>query len=147
MKSYSTELMVGIFVVAGMAAMAYISIHLGGVEVLGPEKYTLYAEFESTTGVDPGAAVEIAGVQVGTVEEIDLEKDKFLSRVRMGIDHEVRIPQDSMASVRTRGLVGDKFIEITPGGSTERLEGGELIFDTEPSVSIEELIGKYVFSQ
>ena len=137
------ELFVGIFVVVGIAAMAYISIKLGDVRVFGESGYVLYAEFDSVSGLREGADVEIAGVVIGRVEKIEL-KD-YISTVKLRIAPDVRIPEDSTASIRTRGVIGDKFIEITPGGSDVFLKPGETIVDTESSINIEELIRKYIF--
>ncbi len=138
------EFLVGVFVVVGIAAMAYISIKLGDVRVFGQSGYVIFAEFDSVSGLREGADVEIAGVVVGRVEEIRL-KD-YVSTVKMRIASDVKIPEDSTASIRTRGIIGDKFIEIIPGGSERFLKAGDTIVDTESSINIEELVRKYIFS-
>ncbi len=145
MKRYGVELAVGIFVVLGIIAMAYLSISLGDVEVFGSRGYPVYAEFDSTSGLKSGADVEIAGVVVGRVDSITL-KD-YASRVRLNIYPDVKIPEDSIASIRTRGIIGEKFIKINPGGSDKYIEPGGSITDTESSIDIEELVSKYIFSQ
>ncbi len=145
MKRYGVELAVGIFVVLGIIAMAYLSISLGDVEVFGNRGYPVYAEFDSTSGLKSGADVEIAGVVVGRVDSITL-KD-YASLVRLNIYPDVKIPEDSIASIRTRGIIGEKFIKINPGGSDKYIEPGGRITDTESSIDIEELVSKYIFSQ
>ncbi|MFQ5736572.1 MAG: outer membrane lipid asymmetry maintenance protein MlaD [Thermodesulfobacteriota bacterium] len=145
MKKYSTELMVGIFVVFGIIALAYLSVKLGNVHLFGQEGYIVYAEFSSSEGLNEGSPVEIAGVEAGTVEEIRL--DNYSSIVKMLIWPGVKLPDDTIASIRSTGLIGEKHIKLNPGGSDETLRNGDIITDTEPSISIEELISKYVFSQ
>lgn len=144
MKTYTIELVVGIFVVIGMAAMAYLSVMLGDVEVFGKKGYTVYAEFDSVSGLREGAAVEMAGVEIGKVDAIGLKE--FISVVEMRIEPEVKIPEDTIASIRTSGLIGEKFVKLSPGGSERWLEEGEVINDTESSIDIEELVSKYIFS-
>jgi len=145
MKKYSTELMVGIFVVLGIVALAYLSVKLGDVRLFGRNGYLVYAEFSSSEGLNEGSPVEIAGVAAGTVEEISLEN--YSSLVKMRIKDGVVLPEDTIASIRSTGLIGEKHIKLNPGGSDETLKNGDRITDTEPSISIEELISKYVFSQ
>lgn len=145
MKKYSTELMVGIFVVFGVIALAYLSIKLGDVRLFGQNGYLIYAEFSSSEGLNEGSPVEIAGVEAGTVEDISL--DNYSSLVKMRIKPGVELPEDTIASIRSTGLIGEKHIKLSPGGSDTVLKNGDRITDTEPSISIEELISKYVFSQ
>jgi phospholipid/cholesterol/gamma-HCH transport system substrate-binding protein len=144
MKAYTTELVVGVFVVIGVVAMAYLSIKLGDVEIFGTKGYTIYAEFDSTSGLREGAAVEMAGVEIGKIGRIQL-KD-YLSHVQMRIDNDVKIPDDTIASIRTSGLIGEKFVKLNTGGSDEWMEEGDKISDTESSIDIEELVSKYIFS-
>ena len=145
MKRYSAELMVGVFVVFGIAALAYLSIKLGDVRLFGQNGYFVYAEFSSSEGLNEGSPVEIAGVEAGTVEVISLEN--YSSLVKMRIKDGVLLPEDTIASIRSTGLIGEKHIKLNPGGSDTVLKNGDRITDTEPSISIEELISKYVFSQ
>ena len=144
MRQHTIEVVVGVFVLLGMAAMAYIAVSFGNIGLLDKNSYTLYAEFDSTAGLRSGARIEIAGVGIGRVGRITL-KD-YLSRVELRIDRDVKIPEDSIAAVRTNGLIGEKVIKIVPGGSDEYLGDGDTINDTESSVSLEELISKYIFS-
>jgi len=145
MKKYSAELTVGIFVVLGIVALAYLSVRLGDVRLFGQDGYLVYAEFSSSEGLNEGSPVEIAGVEAGTVEVISLES--YSSLVKMRIKDGVLLPEDTIASIRSTGLIGEKHIKLNPGGSGTVLKNGDRITDTEPSISIEELISKYVFSQ
>ncbi len=145
MKRASVEMSVGIFVLMGILAVGYLAIQLGKMELMGDNYYTLKARFQSVSGLKNGARVEIAGVQVGKVTSITLDKERMAALVTMKIQKGIEITDDAIASVRTSGLIGDKFIKLSPGGSDEILKDGDLITDTESSVDIEELIGKYVF--
>lgn len=144
MQKHTTELVVGVFVVLGLLSMAWLSIKLGDVEIFGKKGYLVYAEFDSTSGLREGATVEMAGVEIGKIEKIRLEE--FMSRVQMRIKREVNIPDDTIASIRTSGLIGEKFVKLNPGGSEEWIKPGDRITDTESSVDIEELISKYIYN-
>ncbi len=144
MRQHTVEVIVGVFVVIGIVAMAYIAVSFGNVGFLNKGTYSVTAEFDSTAGLRSGARVEIAGVDIGSVGSIGL-KD-YLANVELKIHRGVKIPSDSIAAVRTNGLIGEKVIKIVPGGAEEALENGDTIDDTESSVSIEELISKYIFS-
>ena len=144
MQKFSTEVIVGIFVLVGILALAYLSIQLGEVQVLQPERYQVSAEFDSVAGLKPGATVEIAGVPIGTVEKIVLHDYRAL--VKMSIVSSVKLQEDAIASVVTRGIIGDKYIQITPGGSDRLIPPGGKIRDTESAIDLEGLIRKYVFS-
>ncbi len=144
MKQHSVEVLVGIFVVIGLVAMTYIAVSFGNIGLLDKNTYRVRAEFDSTAGLRSGARVEIAGVDIGTVGSIDLRD--YLSSVELKIDNGVSIPDDSIAAVRTNGLIGEKVITIVPGGSDESLGEGDSIEDTESAVSLEELISKYIFN-
>ena len=139
------ELAVGIFLIIGILSLAYISIKLGKLEVLGSQGYTLYAEFEDAGGVKPGASVEIAGVQIGKVKNITL--DNYQALVEFTISKNVEIQEDAIASIKTKGLIGEKYVQISPGGSEKFLRNGEKIRETESAIDVEELISKYVFGK
>ncbi len=145
MRQHTVEVIVGAFVALGLVAMAYLAVSFGNVGFLEKNIYRVSAEFDSTAGLRSGARVEIAGVGIGSVGSIDL-KD-YLASVELKINNGVKIPDDSIAAVRTNGLIGEKVISIVPGGSEEILGDGDSIEDTESSVSIEELISKYIFSE
>ncbi len=144
MISYKNAV-VGVFVAIGLACTGYLTIKLGRMEVFGNSGYTVSAKFTSVAGLRVGATVEIAGVSIGRVSAIRLNGEDFSALVDMRIDDGVSISEDSMASVKTSGLIGDKYIAITPGGADEKLAGGSMISDTESSLDLESLIGKVVF--
>lgn len=145
MFSKKTEFTVGLFMVGGIIALVYLSISLGNIDLFGSRFYSTTAMFESITGLKKGATVEIAGVTVGKVKEIKLEDE--LALVRMSIDRSVELSDDTVASIRTKGIIGEKFIKITPGGSGEVIEDGGVIIETESAISLEELISKYIFEK
>jgi phospholipid/cholesterol/gamma-HCH transport system substrate-binding protein len=140
-----TEITVGVFMIAGIIVLVYLSITLGKIDLIGSRYYTATALFDSITGLKKGAMVEIAGVQVGKVTDIRLEEDMAL--VELSIFNEVKVTDDSIASIRTKGVIGAKYIKLTPGGSDEYLEDGGSIIDTESSISLEELVSKYIFEK
>lgn len=136
---------VGIFVLIGLICVGYLTIKLGKMEVFGSNSYTIEAQFSTISGLRNGANVEIAGVQVGRVSGIKLDPQTFLATISMKINNDIMLSEDTMASIKTSGLIGDKFVELTPGGSDDMLAEGSLILDTEPPVDLISLISKYVF--
>jgi len=147
MKKYSMETVVGIFVLMGLVCIGYLTIKLGKMEIVGGDHYELYARFNSVAGLRPGNAVELAGVEIGRVENIALDQERDMALVTLRIKKGVGITDDAIASVKTSGLIGDKFINISPGGSDTLIQPGGTITDTESPVDIEELISKYIFGK
>jgi phospholipid/cholesterol/gamma-HCH transport system substrate-binding protein len=145
MRRYSIEMIVGIFVLIGLVCLAYMTIKLGKMEVLGGNYYTLTAAFTSVAGLKPGASVEMTGVEVGKVNEIAIDQDEQMAVVKLKIQGHILVYDDAIASIKTSGLIGDKYIKIDPGGSDEQLKNGDRITETEASIDLEELISKYVF--
>ena len=145
MKSYSKETAVGVFVLICLLCVGYLTIKLGQMQIGNSNTYTLYARFDSVAGLRAGANVEIAGVKIGQVKAITLDGEDYLAEVAMSINNGVELGDDVIASVKTSGLIGDKYIKLSPGGSPDILENGSEITDTESTVDIEELISKYVF--
>ena len=144
MKKGNLELVVGIFVLIGIVCLGYLSIKLGKMELVGGNTYPVYAEFDSVSGLKQGAFVEIAGVEVGRVNAIVFLPDKGVARVNLMINSGVKLQDDVIAAVRTRGIIGDKFLKLKPGGSDKLLASGGRIRETESSVDIEELLSKYI---
>ena len=144
MKKGNLELVVGIFMLIGIVCLCYLSVKLGKMELLGGDTYPVYAEFDSVSGLKQGAFVEIAGVEVGRVDAIVLLPDKGVARVNIRINSGVKLQDDVIAAVRTRGIIGDKFLKLKPGGSEKLLVSGGRIRETESSVDIEELLSKYI---
>ncbi len=144
MKRFDLELVVGLFVLAGVVSLGYVAMRLGRMELLGGNHYRLEATFTNSGGLKPGSTVSIAGVDVGRVKRVELRD--YEARVEMDVENGVVLQEDAIASIRTRGLIGEKFIELTPGGSDVELKAGDRIRETEPAVDIGALISKYVFS-
>lgn len=143
MKDAKLELIVGVFVLAGIAALTYLAVKLGKLEVIGGgNNVEIHAEFDSVAGLKAGATVEIAGVQVGQVRRIDLKGDRAL--VVFSLQPGVKLYGDAIASVKTRGLIGDKYVSLSPGGSQKELPPGTKIRDTESGVDLESLIGEFI---
>jgi phospholipid/cholesterol/gamma-HCH transport system substrate-binding protein len=145
--SFARETVVGVFVALGLLCVGYLTIKLGRMEVFDTGGYLITARFSSVTGLRMGANVEIAGVPVGRVAAIRLDPEDYVADVDLRIDGNVRLSEDSMASVKTSGLVGDKYISIAPGGSDAMLGEGSLVTDTEPALDLEALIGKFAFGK
>lgn len=145
MKKYSMESAVGIFVVIGLLCVGYMTINLGKVSLFSDDYYVLYAHFGSVSGLRGDSPVEINGIAVGRVDRLSMDQEKQAALVALKIRRGVNVYDDAIASVKTAGLIGDKFIKIDPGGSGEILKPGGTIIDTASPIDIEELIGKYVF--
>ena len=142
MKDAKLELIVGVFVLVGIAALTYLAVKLGKLEVIGVNHHEIQAEFDSVAGLKAGATVEIAGVQVGQVKKIGLNGDRAV--VSFSLAPGVKLYGDSIASIKTRGLIGDKYVSLSPGGSQKELPPGGKIRDTESGVDLESLIGEFI---
>lgn len=145
MKRIRIETIVGLFVLLGIASFAFMAVKIGDLAHASSDNYSLKARFISSSGLKEGADVEIAGVIVGKVKHIAFDPDEYESVVEITLTNDVQIQEDAIASVRSSGLLGGKLISITPGGSDTILATGETIMETEASVSLEELISKYIF--
>ena len=145
MKKTSVETAVGVFVIIGLISVAYLTIKLGKMEWFGDDYYLLDARFGSVSGLKAGAQVDMAGVEIGQVDDIRLDNQRQVAIVRLKIKKDVILTDDVIASVKTSGLIGDKFIKLTPGGSDRILKSGDMIIETESALDIEELVSKYVF--
>ena len=146
MKKNNVNFVVGLFLIVGMAAMAYLSVTIAGVSGYSADSYSLVAQFDSSSGLKKGAFIEIAGVKVGKVTDIYLDKESFESVAMFTFEQDIVLAEDTIASIRTAGIIGDKFVKISPGYSDDLLKSGDEIIETEPSISIEELVSKYIFS-
>ncbi len=145
MRKINVETGVGIFIMVGMLCLGYLTVKLGDVNLFGTEQYLVKAHFMNVSGLKEGAKVELAGVEIGKVSKISL--DDYEALVEMLIDPEIKLQEDAIASIRTQGIIGDKYIKIKTGGSDDIIaEAGE-IFDTESAIEIEELISKYMFEK
>ena len=139
------ELSVGIFLLIGIICISYLALSLGQNRLFTQNYMEITARFTSASGLKKGAYVEAAGVRVGKVSEIAFDSEEFVAVVHLLIDEEILITDDAIASIRTSGIIGDKFVKISSGGSDSYLEDGMEIFQTEPSINLEELISKYIF--
>lgn len=146
-RRFNVEISVGVFLLVGLGCITWLALRMGDTGLGEGGRYTLEARFSSSSGLREGAYVEVAGVRVGKVVDIALDPVEYASIVTVSIDEGVRLQEDAIASVRTSGIIGDKFVKITPGGSDVLLEPGDAIFETEPSISLEELISKYIFEK
>ena len=141
------EITVGVFLVMVFLALGWLAMQLGEVSWLtGAKSYTLNAEFNNISGVKLGADIQISGVTVGKVRQLRLNEDN-LAMVAMQIDKGVKVPVDSIASVKSQGIIGDKFIQVALGGDETAYQPGETIVDTESAVDLESLISKFAFGQ
>lgn len=139
------EMMVGVFMIIGILCLGYVSIKLGKMELVGGDFYTVSAGFDSVSGLKPGARVEVAGVEVGKVDRITLDaKSGDRAVAYLKIKTGVKITDDVIASVRTSGIIGDKFIKLKPGGSDRMLKDNDKIRETESAIDIEELVSKFI---
>jgi phospholipid/cholesterol/gamma-HCH transport system substrate-binding protein len=136
---------VGLFLVVGVLALGYLSIKLGRVSLLGTTGYTVMVEFPSVGGLKAGSAVEIAGVEIGRVESIGLAD--YQARVVLRLNSDVKLQEDAIASIKTKGLIGEKYIRISPGGSDKIIPPNGRIREVEAPVDLEELISKYIFGK
>ena len=147
MRNKSADILAGIFVIIGLVCMGYLAIKMGQMEVLGNDGYTVYARFTSIAGLRSGADIEIAGVRVGRVTGIGLDQNRDMALVSLRINSGVELYDDALASVRTSGLIGDKYILLSPGGSGDPLKDGDEISDTESALDLESMIGKFIFGK
>jgi len=142
MEKTKLELVVGVFVLIGIVCLGYLSIKLVKLEVIGGDRYHIDAEFDTVSGLRPGATIEIAGVEVGKVKTIRLKEDRAVAT--FAINGGIKLYDDTIASVKTRGIIGEKFVSLSPGGGGEELKPGGRIRDTESGLDLEELVSQYV---
>ena len=145
MRKLDIELAVGLFLIVGIICLGYLSIKLGKMEIFGGEGYNVQAVFSDSGGLRTGSAVEIAGVEVGRVKSVSLED--YQAKIMIHLSQDVKIQEDSIASIKTKGLIGEKYVEISPGGAEEMIQPGGKIRDTQPPVDFEELIARFVFGK
>jgi phospholipid/cholesterol/gamma-HCH transport system substrate-binding protein len=147
MKRSGIETAVGIFVLIGIVCVGYLTIKLGRMEWFGENYYPLFARFDSVAGLKDGSQVEMAGVEIGKVDSITLDLKRKVAVVKLNIKKGVVLADDVIASIKTSGLIGDKYLSLSPGGSDQILKPGDLITETESAVDLEELIREYVFGK
>jgi phospholipid/cholesterol/gamma-HCH transport system substrate-binding protein len=145
MNQSKLELLVGGFVLLGLTAITYLTVKLGAGSLVGDDTYRIEARFANASGLDVGGSVYVAGVPVGRVESVRIEPSDYCAIVTISVLSGLNLPTDSMASIKTTGLIGDKYISLSPGADETFLKAGERITMTESSVDIESLIGKMAF--
>ncbi|MFT5320314.1 MAG: phospholipid/cholesterol/gamma-HCH transport system substrate-binding protein [Pseudohongiellaceae bacterium] len=146
MNKINIELITGIFVIIGIVCFTWLAVSVAGATFREQPGYSLSARFTSISGLRDGAIVEGAGVRIGTVTGIDFDPEAFEAIVHLRINEDVPIQEDAIASIRTQGIIGEKYINIVPGGFDELLTEGMEIYETESSISLEELVSRYIFS-
>jgi phospholipid/cholesterol/gamma-HCH transport system substrate-binding protein len=145
MKKYSMETIVGIFLVIGLLCIGYMTVKLGKIRMFGGDYYMLYARFSSVSGLRVDSPVEMGGIEVGRVEQLTIDQDNQISVVTVRIQKGIKVYEDAIASIKTSGLIGDKLVEIDPGGGGDMLKPGATITETTSALDIEDLISKYAF--
>lgn len=146
MRKIDLELAVGLFVLIGVFSLAYLSVRLGKLETISGGSYTVYAEFENAGGIKEGTVVEIAGIEIGKVKSLSLSKD-YRALLMISIRKNIPIQDDAIASIKTKGLIGEKYLQISPGASDKLIPDGGKITETESVIDIEELISRYIFGR
>ena len=147
MRKYQYETVAGIFLVIGLLCIAYMTVKLGKVSFFGDSSYVLNARFTTVAGLRVGNPVRMFGLEVGRVGKLGLDQKDQLALVELKLYKDVKIYGDAVASIKSAGLIGDRYINIDPGGSEEVLKPGATILQTQPPLDIEELVGKYAFGE
>ena len=145
MKKYSNETIAGIFVVIGLICIGYMTVQLGNVSIFGDDSYSLYARFTSVAGLRVGNPVEMLGMEIGKVSSFKMDQEEQLAVVELKIKNGVNVYDDAIASIKTAGLIGDKYVSIDAGGGGDLLKQGDTIIETEAPADIGDLISKYAF--
>ena len=146
MKKYAMETTVGIFVVIGLLCIGYMTVKLGNIGFFGQDTYPLIARFTSVQGLRDGSSVEMLGIDIGRVQKLTMDQKKQLAVVEFRIKKGIKIYDDAIASIKTEGLIGDRYVSIDPGGASDiLLKPGGVIIETESPTDIQELISKYAF--
>ena len=145
MKKYSKESVVGVFVVIGLICIGYMAVNLGNVGFFGENMYSLYGKFNTVTGLREGNPINMLGLEVGRVHKFSMDQENQQVVVEFKINKGIEIYDDAIASIKTEGLIGDKYVAIDAGGGGDLLENGDTITDTNSPTDIMELISKYAF--
>lgn len=148
MERTTLDLWVGMFVVAGMAALVMLAMKVGNLGTYNvSESYQVHAYFSNIGGLKPKASIRSAGVLVGRVTSISLDTDKYEAHVVMNLDSRYQFPRDTFANILTSGLLGEQYIGLMPGGDEEMLKNGEQLKQTQSAMVLEDLIGKFIYSK
>lgn len=147
MNERKRDFYVGIFVIITLICTGYLLMAVGELSLYFKDRYTVYGHFSSVSGLKKGASVDLAGVRIGNVSSISINTEQLVAKVALEIDSHIEISEDSIVSIRTAGIIGEKFIEVLPGGSDIMLAHGDEIENTESALDIESLIRKFIFSK
>jgi len=145
MKKYHHETMAGLFVLIGLICVGYLTVKLGNVHLWGSDSYPLYARFNSVSGLRIGNSIEMLGLEIGEIADFSMDQEKSVVVAELRIRKPIKVYDDAIASIKTAGLIGDKYVSIDPGGAGELLKPGGTITQTESPPDLGELIGKYAF--
>jgi phospholipid/cholesterol/gamma-HCH transport system substrate-binding protein len=145
MKKYAVETTVGIFLVFGLLCLGYMTVKLGHVTLLGDDTYPLFARFTSVTGLRSGSPVYMLGIEIGRTDGLTMDQKEQRAVVELRIKRGITIYDDAIASIKSEGLIGDRYLSIDPGGGGAPLAPGGTITETQPPVDIADIIGKYAF--
>jgi len=148
MQNRTMEIGVGLFLLAGILALLLLALRVSGLSpTASTATYKLYANFDNIAGLTVRAKVTMAGVTIGKVTAIDLDRDNYMARVTLQLEKAVdNLPTDSTASILTAGLLGEKYIGLSVGGEDTLLKDGGTIHDTQSSLVLEDLIGKFLLN-
>ena len=148
MERTTLDLWVGLFVVAGIAALVMLAMKVGNLGTYNmSESYQVHAYFTNIGGLKAKASVKSAGVLVGRVTDIKLDTERYEANVTMSLDKRYQFPKDTFANILTSGLLGEQYIGLSPGGDSEMLHNGEQIKKTQPAMVLEDLIGKFIYNK
>jgi phospholipid/cholesterol/gamma-HCH transport system substrate-binding protein len=139
------ELVVGAFVLAGIAATAFLALKIASGSLLGGDTYLVSAEFANIGSLNPGGNVLVAGVPIGKVEAVHLDPKTFRAIVDLRLERSLKLPTDSSAAIKSAGLIGDKYVAVSPGGDPDFIAPGGKITETESDVDLASLISKVAF--
>jgi len=147
MKKYAVETTVGIFLVFGLLCVGYMTLKLGHVSLLGDDAYSLFARFNTVSGLRVGSPVNMLGIEVGRVGRLTMDQKDQKAVVEIRIRKNIKVFDNAIVSIKTEGLIRDMFLSIVPGGSGKLLGPGGTITETQPAVDLVELVGKYAFGE
>jgi len=145
MNSTKVQFIVGIFFIAGLLAVAFLAVRIGGGHLFPGDTYTLSARFTNVGGLKAGSSVNLLGVTVGSVKDVEIKVDDMVAVVTFQISSDIKLDMDTIASIKTTGLIGEKFLALEPGGSDIYLEPGDMIVDTSSAIDLEDLISRFAF--
>ena len=147
MQKFAMETTVGIFVLFGLLAVGYMTVTLGHFSILGDDSYSLSAPFSSVSGLRAGSPVIMLGIEIGKVQKLTMDQKNQMARVEIRVKNGIQVYGDAIASIKTEGLIGDKYLSVEPGGAEELLKPGGTITQTQPPVDFVDIIGKYAFGE